>query len=201
MLREVDGMDGNGGDLTGKAAVRVHLIERLEAAGLVKPARVSKEAFEAGKKHLCDRLAYMGAENLQLLAEMLIDMATGRDWPTETVLVQTARSIQEPPTAQSRAMTWIESVEGPRAILRGDLVEIYRFIRQHNRPPLPWQMRGIAEQARDNARRLQIAEEWLAGPSGLREDEARWRAAYLADRQAALDLVERGNQRRAGGTA
>jgi len=183
----------------GKAAVRLHLIQRLEAAGLVRPGRVSREAFEAGHRHLCERLGYMTVDNLQLLAETLIDAAKGRDWPTEAVIVLAARSIQEPPPAQSRAMTWLESVEGPKAVMRGDLVEVYRHIRRHNRPPLPWQMREIAEQARENARRLQIAEEWLVSPQGLRDDEAKWRAAYLADRRAAHELVERGNQKRAGG--
>lgn len=192
-----DGAGDEGKPETGKAAVRLHLIERLEAAGFVKPGRVGKEAFEAGKKYLAERLAYMSVGNLQMLAETIIDGASSREWPTETLLMQMARRIEAPPPMQCRAMTWLESKEGPMAVLRGDLVEIFRFIRAKLRPPYGWEMPKLAEQARENARRLVIISEWERSEAGARQEERAWRDAYLADQVAALALVDKGNARRA----
>lgn len=186
----------------GKKAVRLYLIERLEAAGLVRTSKQSKEAFDAGKAALAARLAYMTADGLQLLADTIIESWTGRDWPTEKFFIQAARNIEPPPVTDNRALaTYLVSAEGPKAVLRGDLVEIYRFCRDKRRPPHSWEMQAVAEDARANARQLVIVAEMEATEAGARPDQRQWRDRYLLDRAEAMALVEQGNAKRAGDRA
>lgn len=186
----------------GRAAVRRYLIERLEAAGMTRPRRVSADAFEAQKKALADRLAYMGADNLMTLADVLITASAGRtEWPPEVAILQYATGLQAPPPSQSRIVTsWLASVEGPKSIARGDLVELYRFVRRRQVPPTPYDQRQIAEEARDNARWRQIfAEKAAAGV--VSDDDRRRMAEWQRDYDAATALVDAGNARRTGGAA
>lgn len=184
-------------DLDGKAAVRLHLVQRLEAAGFTKPSKVTKDAFEAGKKFWTERLAYMNAENLMVLAEAIIDTATSRDWPSETVVMQLARGIQETPVADNRAMSWLVSRAGPEAVARGDVVTIYRFIRRRHRPPMAGEMREIARQSAEDQRRAQLVREKL-DVGKARQDEADWLEGWERDEREAMALVDQGNERRAG---
>lgn len=197
-----DDAEGNGAEAHGKAAVRALLIERLELAGFVRPRKVTVDVWEAQKKLLAERLAYMSCENLMTLAEVMITSANGRqDWPSEVLVLQFARSIQPPPPAQSRIVTsWFGSVEGPKAVARGDLVELFRFVRRRQVPPSAYEMRHIAEEARDNARRRQlVAEKQRDGVAP--QDDLAWLAAWQADHDTAMALVEAGNRKRAGEAA
>ena len=197
-MMEAQGQAAEGKAVEGKAAVRLYLINRLEAAGLVRTSKQSKGAFEAGKLALVERLAYMSADGLRLLAEAIIESWPGRDWPTEKFFLQAARSIEPPPVTENRALSWIESVEGPKAVARGDLVEIFRFIMSKRRPPHSWEMQALAEEARTHARQLVIVAEMEATEAGARADQRQWRDRYLADQADAMALVEKGNARRAG---
>lgn len=192
-----DGRDVDGA-VEGKAAVRRLLIERLEAAGLQRPRGMAAAAFAQMQGHLCDRLSYMTAENLMTLAEALIESAQGGRWPGEIVVRDFAKGLQPPPVAQSRLITsWLASVEGPKAVVRGDLVELYRHLMRHLRPPSDWDRRQIAEQVLQNTRRIQIIREKIAVDVATAE-ERDWLSRYLADRQAAEAVVEQGNRKRAG---
>jgi hypothetical protein len=186
------------GLVEGKAAVRLHLIDRLEAAGMTRPRRMGVEAFEAGKKHLTERLAYMSVENLQVLADALIDTAASNEWPSEIVMMQLARGIQTPPPAQSRALTsWLASVEGPKAVAGGYLVDLFRFIRHRLRPPTPFEMREIGERAREHDRRRQIIQEKIRAEMAT-DDDRNWLMGWMRDEELALALVDEGNKKRAG---
>lgn len=196
-----DAMDDAESELTGKAAVQALLIDRLDAAGLARPKRIAREAWDAGRRHLCERLAYMVPENLRTLAEALIDTAPGSEWPSEMVVMNLARGIQAPPPAQSRALTsWLASVEGPRAVAGGYLVDLYRFIRQRLRPPSQFEMREISDRARDHARRGQIIREKITA-GVVTDDERQWLDAWLRDEALALALVDEGNRKREGAAA
>lgn len=186
-------------DPEGRAAVRRYLVERLEMAGLIRPRRVTADAFEAQKRHLCDRLAYMTGDNLQTLAEVLIDGCQGKtDWPAEVQIMQYAHGLQAPPVAQSRIVTsWLASVEGPRAVIRGDLVELFRFVRRRLVPPAPYNLRQISDEARDNQRRRQIITENIRHEVASDEDR-KWLSDYQRDYDAAMAVVDLGNARRAG---
>lgn len=189
--------DDNGG-LQGKEAVRVLLIERLLDAGFVRPRGVTAEVFERRKKHLIDQYAYMSPDNLMTLAETLIIKADkGGIWPSELVVRQFANSLQPPPPMQSRIVTsWLASIEGPKAVLRGDMVELYRYVRRHHAPPQGnYAVIKIAEEARDNARRRTIVQERLR--DGVASDEdRRWLRDWEADQEAALALVRAGQEKR-----
>lgn len=182
---------------TGKAAVRAVLLDRLEGAGMMRPKRMGVEPFEAGKKFLCERLAYMSRDNLAVLADALIDTATSNEWPSEMVVMSLARGIQAPPPATSRALSsWLASVEGPKAVAGGYLVDLYRFIRGKLRPPTPYEMGEVKVRATESARRVQLINEWIRAGRGSDEDRA-WLKAWLDDEQQALALVDAGNARRA----
>ena len=184
--------------LQGKEAVRVLLIQRLLDAGFVRPRGVTAEAFERQQKHLADRLAYLSAENLETLAEVLMGKpAKGYVWPAELLVMQYAAGLQAPPPMQSRIVTsWLASVEGPKAVLRGDLVELYRYVRRHHAPPQGgYAASKIAEEARDNARRrIIVAERMRDGVAS--EEDRRWLRDWQADQEAALALVTAGQEKR-----
>jgi hypothetical protein len=180
----------------GKAAVKALLLDRLEGAGFGKPKKMGAEAFEGQKKFLAERLAYMSPDNLLVLAESLISDAASNDWPSEIIIMQRAKVIQSPPPATTRAMSWLVSVEGPKAVAGGYLVDLYRFIKGKLRPPgSPYEMGQLRERSVENARRCQIIRERIRA-GGCGDDDRAWLQTWLADEQAALDLVDEGNRKR-----
>lgn len=184
--------------LTGRAAVRVLLIERLDQAGLAKPRKVSVDAHEVGQKRACDHLAYMDPENLMTLAEVLIGVCKDGFWPAEFVIRQMAESLQPAPALESRIFqSWLASIEGPKAELDGTLVELYRFLKAKKMPPGPVDKRLIAERSADNARFLELVKERIEVPA---EEQARW-DAYRRDEAAAREIVDGGKKKREGTAA
>lgn len=197
-MTETQGQAAEGRAVEGKAAVRLYLIDRLEAAGLVRPRGVTADAFEKMKAILCDRLSYMDDDNLQTLAESLIEAAPGPQWPSEALVRQWAARLQRPPVTQSRIITsWLTSKEGPEAVARGDLVELYQHLRRFPHPVSEYEMRQIADQAAQNRRRVQIIREKIRDGVASDEDRA-WLAARLRLEAEAMALVEQGNAKRAG---
>lgn len=185
----------------GRAVVRKHLIERLHAAGMVKPRKLGAEAFAQSQKFLERQLAYMSADNVMTLAETLIDNAVGSEWPSEVVIRAMAKDLQKPPVTQSRLMSsWLASVEGPKAVAAGYLVELYRYLRRHNKPPAAFDLRRIAEEADANQRHATIVRERIEADIARPEDR-HWLVQYQADREAALAIVDHGNKKRAEGDA
>lgn len=188
--------------LKGQRAVKLLLIERLEAAGYVRPPRMTVEVFDAAKRHLAERLAWMSADGLQTLAQIIIDTSPfKRDWPMESWILLNARRIETEPVTENRTLTsWLASIEGPKAVARGDLVEVFRFVRDKRRPPTALDMRDIAEKARDRLRRVAVVNDKIR--HGVCPDEDRkWLQSVLDDEQAALALVDMGNRRREGQAA
>lgn len=186
------------GLLQGKDAVKALLIERLLDAGFARPRGVSVDAFARQQKHLAERLAYMSPENLMTLADVLIGKPVkGHAWPSELMVMQFAAGLQAPPPMQSRIVTsWLASIEGPKAVLRGDLVEIYRYVRRQHAPPQgAYAASRIAEEARDNNRRRIIVQERIR--DGVASDEdRRWLREWEADHSAAMALVRAGQEKR-----
>lgn len=194
-----EGGEGSAQILTGRPAVRVLLIERLEAAGLTRKRGVSVEAHEQGKKHLVEKLSYMAAENLETLAEIIIDNCPDGVWPVEIVILNEAKNLEPPPIRDSRIFSsWLASVKGPEALAQGILVELYRFLLPpRRRPPGPMDWRALQDEAGQNRRRIMLIEERDA-PSD--QDQA-WLKAYRRDELIARDIVECGNKKREGSAA
>lgn len=177
-------------DQAGRAAVRALLIERLQGAGLRRARGISQTQHLAALDRLTGHLAYMTFANLETLAEVVLDAAQGGICPSEALIRQYGEALQARPLAQHRIVTsWLASVEGPRAEARGDLVELFRWLRRHApRPPLPMDMRMIAEMAAANNRQRELIRGRIERQTASDEDSA-WLAAYLRDQDAARQIV------------
>ncbi len=199
-MTQGDGETGqDDGEEAGRAAVGRLLVGRVAAAGLARGRGVSVTDHAARLRTLCERLAYMTPENLQTLAEVILDNATGQPpaWPSEALVLQWARAIQTPPPREQRIVTsWLASKAGPEAEAAGHLVELYRFLLRHGRPPLPMDLRQMRKQAADNARTATLIRDRIARDV-VQPDDRAWLAAYVRDEGEAQALIEQGRQRRA----
>jgi len=199
-MTQGDGETGQDDDAeAGRAAVGRLLVGRVAAAGLARGRGVSVTDHGARLKSLCDRLAYMTPENLQTLAEVILDNAEGTPpaWPSEALVMQWARALQVPPPRERRIVTsWLASVEGPVAEAGGYLVELYRFLLRHGRPPLAMDVRQLREQAADNNRTATLIRDRIARDV-VQSDDRAWLAAYVRDEGEAQALIEQGRVRRA----
>lgn len=63
----------------GEKRVRHLLVDQLERLGLMKPAGMTKDKYEAMQDELCQRLAYMTADGLGALAEDMAGAAAARN--------------------------------------------------------------------------------------------------------------------------
>lgn len=186
-------------DGTDRARVRRVLIDRVEGAGLVRARGVTAEAHRASMVKLAERLAYMSRENLETLAEVVIDNAGGRagnEWPSEQLVRQWAQAMQPaPPKHHPIVTSWLASVKGPEAEAGGYLVELYRFLLRRPVPPGPYDLRLIGEQASENNRRCVLIRDRLARDCATAEDRG-WLAAYERDQRDARRVMEEGRARR-----
>lgn len=183
-----------------RALVRDLLVKRLEDAGMQRARGVSAEAHAQMLDRLTDHLAYMTAENLKTLAELVIEAGGGPArtwWPAEVTVRGLAQALQARPLQQHRIVTsWLASVEGPVAEASGHLVELYRFLRRHRRPPMAMDQRQLREEAAENRRRMGIVQDRVQ--RGVASDDDRgWIASYLEDQREAQGIVDAGRGARA----
>jgi hypothetical protein len=187
------------GDATDRARVRRVLIDRVEGAGLVRARGVSAEAHRASLGKLADKLGYMSPDNLETLAEVVIDNAGGRagnEWPSEKLVRQWAQALQPAPPQHHRIVTsWLASKAGPEAEAGGYLVELYRFLLRRPVPPGPYDLRLIGEQAAENNRRCGMIRDRIARDCATTEDRG-WLAAYVRDQGEARRVMDDGRARR-----
>lgn len=183
------------GPMSGRDRVRAHLIRPLEADGLIRPKGVTVEAHAAFLAKLVDRLAYLDNPLLTVLAEVVLREAVGRarnQWPAFATIWNTAIRLREPPDDERHIMvTWLRSVEGPRAIEAGYAVELRRWLRIHGRPPGTFPMAQIRDQARDNARQRELIADRSRRGVATRDDE-QWLAAYQREQAQCQALVADG---------
>ena len=189
----------DGQDAQGRRAVRLLLVERAEAAGMVRRKGVSAEAHAALLDRLCDHLSYMTPENLRTLAELVIEAGNGPArswWPAEVTVRGLAHGLQARPITQHRIVTsWLASVEGPVAEAGGWLVELYRFLLRHRRPPMTMDQRQMREEAAENNRRMGLVQDRIERNAATDEDRG-WLERYLRDQALAREIVDRGRQGR-----
>lgn len=183
----------------GKAAARALLVDRLVGAGLRRQKGVTQAAHDVALDRLVGHFAYMTSPNLETLAEVVIDNATDGVWPSEALIRQFGEALQARPVSEARIISsWLASVEGPVAEAQGCLVELYRFLRRHRRPPLPMDKRKIAEEGADNARRRDLVADRIARGVAQPDDRS-WLAAWERDQREARGLVDQGRRSRSGG--
>lgn len=193
-------MDG-GGKAAGRARVARLLWDRLDAAGMRPPARQKAEAHAVMRERLTARLAYLSDANLMTLAEVVIDQGGGAAhdrMPGEASILGLARGLQAEPVAQKRIVTsWLASIEGPKALAAGHEVALFRFLRRTGRPPMPFDLTRIAEQAREDRRRVELIEDRIARDVAAQDDRD-WLSAWLRDRELVRGIVAEGAARRDG---
>ena len=183
----------------GKAAVRAILIDRLDAAGMVRPKNRTVEQHRDWTQRIVDRLAYMAPENLHVLADALLAKGEGplrREWPAEATVIAFAEGLQARPWQEAAIVSsWFRSIEGPRALAGGFEVELLGWLRRCPRPPLAFEVAKLREAAADNRRREERVRERIAGQVES-EDDRRWLEARLRDRAHARQLIDAGERGR-----
>lgn len=197
-----DVVEGDGlecGEPDGREAVRVLLLQRLDDAGMLRAKGQSAEAHTAFRGRLVKHLSYMTAANLMTMAEVIMDHAAGpgrNQWPAEVVIWSLARDLQpRPPIRHKIVSSWFTSIEGPKAEMAGELVELYRFLCQVRRPPGPMDRIRIREEAADNARTRELVRSRIERGCASPEDHG-WMERYAADQREAQQLVDQGRGKR-----
>lgn len=180
---------------TPKARVRRILIDRLKDAGVERPKPMKVSTLEAMFDKLVDRLTYMNPENLETLAETILDCAAqnGRVLPPEIVIRQWAESLQAMPREKARIVTsWLSSVEGPKAIKDDIEVELYDFLVREQVPPRPYEARQIRQEAERRRRDMALITERRA--KGVASaTEIKHQDDFLRARDKVRAIIEAGN--------
>jgi len=175
--------------------VRRLLIGPLERDGFRKPAKVKADAHAETLVRMADELGYMTDAGLATLRRALEPRGGGKrrdEWPPLATVRGYAELIEPRPLEEvPELLRWFRSVEGPRAVEAGTLVETWDYWRRRKRPPVePGARRQVAEAADENRRRLRmVAERERDG----RADDAdlAWRDRYLAEERRIAALVGR----------
>lgn len=145
---------------------------------------------------IADDLAYVSDDALGRILEAMRGKGLGvhKDfWPTRAAFIGYAEMYHPRPLELSpKLMSWFASVEGPRAIAEGTLVETWQFFEKYKYPPArPDAKRRVLEAAQTNARKLQLISEQRARGREILPDDAAWERWYLDRRQFCMDAVER----------
>ncbi len=140
LLRKIRGHDMEGEALrAGKERVRENLILPLTKGGMIRKRGMPKAAEDEMLANLEARLAYMTADNLKALAEVLERYAGGKHknvWPAEVSIYNWARAIQFPPASESRLVrSYLQSAAGSAAEVGGYLVELFWYLKKFGAPP------------------------------------------------------------------
>lgn len=150
---------------------------------------------------LTDELGYLTDASLAVLRDMLASKGQGSArnfWPDRATFIGCAEAVQPRPLEELPALlSWLASVEGPRAIEAGTLVETIEYVERRKVPPYSDQARAlVAERAADNRRRLVVISERRAAGYGLAPDDIAWERWYRERQEAGEALVARELARR-----
>ena len=185
-----------------RARVRLLLIDPLEALGFRRKTSATVAEHAAAMDSLADNLAYMSDRALRALCEMLRTKGEGAArtvWPASATIYALAELIERRPIEElPGCLRWFRSVEGPRALAAGTLVETWSYFHRMKRPPVH-QARELAERAAGNRRRLQIIAERAAAGVATAE-ELDWAQGYR-DRLAYCEALVRGEGQEGEGAA
>lgn len=177
----------------GKERVRQTLVQPLTARGMQRASGVTVAVHEAQMDALAARLAYMTADNLLALAEVVEMNATGKArnrWPSELVICQWARQLQPPPPSDSHLVTtYLRSGAGRRARAEGWLVELYVYLKKHGRPPNEYSIREMKIEADTNMRRRARLQDAVRSGT-LDPDDRRFQDWWLAMEARALAIMD-----------
>ncbi|WP_428924982.1 hypothetical protein [Marinibacterium sp. SX1] len=158
---------------------------------------VDAEAHAQALDRLADDLAYLDDVELQALRRMVEvhgEGAARNIWPGLATFRGMAQIIRPRPVEELPALRrWFASVEGPKALKAGTLVETADFFERRRRPPTrPGEMNLIAENARRNERRLAVFDERVSLGRAVDPDERAWAERYRARLGDLRAIVETG---------
>lgn len=170
----------------GKERVKACLLDRLDRIGMRRAKGMTAARHEAMFDRLQCLLAYMPAEMLLALAEVIERNARGvlrNQWPDEATLRNWARDLMPPPPSESRLVrTYVQSV-GEHALAGGHLTEIYLYLKRFGKPPNDGGWRLIRDRAKENASRKARAIE--RGD----KNELNWLEGYDRNAARALEIL------------
>ncbi|WP_088648242.1 hypothetical protein [Marinibacterium profundimaris] len=180
---------------TNRDRVRRLLFDRL---GFRLKRGEDAEAHRQALDRLADDLAYLGDGELEALRCMVEIHGEGKarnQWPGLGVFRAMAQIVRPRPVDELPALRrWFASVEGPRALRAGTLVETADFFERRRRPPTrPGEAHLISDQARKNERRLQVLDERVALGRSVDAGDVAWARRYrarLADLKAIVETGE-----------
>jgi len=185
--------DGEAHAETKRGKVRRILLDPL---GFRWPKAVDEGEGRRRLDRLADDLGYMSEGRLAVLCDMLRGKGEGsakNHWPDHATFIGWAEVVEPRPLEELPAlMSWLASVEGPRAEAAGTLVETVDYVRVRKVPPVTPQARAaVAEKAAEAERRLQILGERQAAGMSVDPAEVAWADWYRGQMEAAKALVAR----------
>jgi hypothetical protein len=161
----------------GEKRVRKHLVEPLLKVGLVRPAGLTREGFDDMLTGLCQRLAYMTSDDLDVLAEIVLSNPAGKAkdrWPAGPWILDRAREVAPPePGASPLIRRVFAHALGQRAVREGFGPDLLTWLRRARRFPTPEMITFLERETRS----LREREGALRRRAALSEDDARWLAA------------------------
>ncbi|PYE80192.1 hypothetical protein [Pseudoroseicyclus aestuarii] len=179
-------------------------VRRLLLVPLGFRFRRGTDATEARRSldALADELGYMSDASLSALRGMLASKGEGSArcfWPEPATFRGFAEIVQPRPLEEVPALVrWFRSVEGPRAVEAGTLVETFLWFEKKKAPPLTPQARAmVTQRAQQNHRRLEVISDRRARE--VRNDAQdleweRWYRSTLARVEALVARVQREKQ-------
>lgn len=158
---------------------------------------------------ICDDVAYLHDDELGQLCGWMQAKGEGAQrcfWPSFASFRGHAESVRARPIEDIPEIRgWFGSIEGPKAVADGTLVETYAFLTKHKRPPyLPRDRAGITAEAKANARRLKVIKRRRAdgvfNPISHAMDRAdlEFERAYLAKSAFVEELIDMVAEKKAG---
>lgn len=165
------------------------------------PKTVPEEAQRKCLDGIADALAYMSEEQLGTLAAAVKVHGTGSArcfWPERATFIGWAHLIAPLPLeADPTLLSWFGSIEGPRAIDAGTLVETFDWFERHRLPPATDQSRRVVDtRAAENRRHLEVIADRRKFKLGIDPGDAAWEAWYLGRRAWLEDLVRSEREKR-----
>lgn len=163
-----------------------------------------ERAEEDGRKwldDLADELGYMSEDRLKALAELMRGQGEGAArnfWPDRATFIGFAEMLEPRPLDQLPAVcSWFGSVEGPRAIEAGTLVETWQYIHRTKKPPYTEQARRVIdEQAAMSKRRIEVIADRRRAGLSVDADALAWERWYLQVQAQCEAIVARERARR-----
>ncbi len=177
----------------GKERVKKHLIDPLNAIGMVRKKGMTIDTHQSVMDGLMARLSYMDEGFLYALAEVVETHAGGPDkdhWPALTLITGWARALQEPPPSESRLVrSFLQSAPGQRAVDGGYIVELRAFLKRNGRPPGDYDMKQILDNAsRNSGQRARIEENVNAGRAS--DQDRQWLEGWRKAHDTCMAIID-----------